>query len=323
MPGDALTQGSLDQPSEFQDSIWSLEYLDFAPLIDYIDNSSYPPMTFSEPSIENKAGFGEISFDQRFWPGSTNVQGITDLEQNLPITWDPSQRQEASSSFSSSLDSLFAPQTTLQNYTTPNTDTVFYHSPTSDGFSTTLTQAPFAASIPLLPTSPVRRKRDSSSVSPASTVDGGGRISKPKQRLIKHQPNGGKAPTTLQQQMLRSLIDAPGTGVYHGHIASAEAAAADQTELARMFRRAPRLCTSLSSDATFPAHDADSQKYVRDLYDAIWDWSDYVEMDKTLGSASMSALEPGDMPSRAEQQKKMLSKPLNDYVVEQLCWRLL
>ncbi|KAH8712953.1 hypothetical protein HC256_006126 [Beauveria bassiana] len=329
--GGAPTQGSLDQPSEFQEDIlWDLEYdyysisSDSGPSINFNGGDGDLTMAFSEPSIKNEAGFDEFSLDGRFWPGYTRIPGLTMLAQNshLPIS-DPSQSHEVSSSYSlyQSENSVFEAPTPPINYTTLNTDTRAYHSPTSDVFSITLPQAPFATVVAPLPTSPVRCKRESSSVSSTSTVDGGGRITKPKQRVIKHHPNGGKAPTTPHQQKLRSLIDASATGVYQAHIASAEAAAADQAELMRMFRLAPKLCTNPSSDSTFPVRDADKREYVRNMYDAIWDWSDYVEMGKTLGSASISASQP--VPSRAEQQKKVLSNPLNDYVVEQLCWRLL
>ncbi|OAA52361.1 hypothetical protein BBO_00202 [Beauveria brongniartii RCEF 3172] len=353
--GDAPTQGFLDQPSEFQDIFFDSEYdyyskgSDSEPPINFNGGDGDQMMAFTEPSIKNEAVFDEISSDGRFWPGYTRIPGLTMLEQDPPFPIsDLSQSHNASSSSSSlyhsadsvsdaptppinyassslyqSADSVFEAPTPPINYTALNTDTMAYHSPTSDGFPITLTRAPFPTVVPLLPTSPVRRKRESSSSSCTSTVDGGRRITKPKQRLIKHHPNGGKAPTTPNQQALRSLIDAPGTGVYNGHIASAEAAVADDAELRRMFRRAAKLCTNLSSDATFPAHDTDKRKYVCDMYNAIWDWSDYVEMDKTLGSASMGASQQADMPSRAEQQKKVLSSPLNDYVVEQLCWRLL
>ncbi|KAM3496863.1 hypothetical protein MY10362_009765, partial [Beauveria mimosiformis] len=337
--GDAPTQGFLDQFSGCQDSFFDSEYdyyskgSDSESPINFNGGDGDQIMAFTGPSIKNEAGFGEISLAARLSPGYTYIPGLATLGQDPTFhISDHSPRQVgaptppinyAYSSLYQMADSVSEAPTPPINYTTLNTDTMAYQYPTSDGFPITLTGAHLLTVVPPLPTSPVRRKRESSSGSSTSTVDGGRRITKPKQRLIKHHPNGGKAPKTAHQQALRSLIDAPGTGVYNGHIASAEAAAADDAELRRMFRRAPKLCTNLSSDATFPAHDTDKQKYVCDMYNAIWNWSDYVEMDKTLGSASMSASQRADMPSCAEQQKKVLSSPLNDYVVEQLCWRLL
>ncbi|KAM3560590.1 hypothetical protein MY1884_002846 [Beauveria asiatica] len=327
--GDSPTQGLPDRPSEFQDMLWNL-------VDDYYsegNNSDLPinfnggdcdlMMPFTETYVKNEAGIDGISSDGRSWPGYTHIPGLTLLGQDLtfPIS-DPYPSHNASSLYQSA-DSVVEAPTPPFNFTALNTDTMAYHSPASDVSSITVTRAPIPTVVPPLPTSPVRRKRESSTGSSTSTVDGGGRITKPKQRLIKHHPNGGKAPTTPYQQELRRRIAAPGTSVYNGYIASAEVAAADDAELKRMFRRAPRLCTNPSSDMTFPAHDTDKQKYVRDMYNAIWDWSDYVEIDKTLSLASMSASQQANMPLREEQQKKVLSNPLNDYIVEQLCWRLL
>lgn len=98
--GGAPTQGSLDQPSEFQEDIlWDLEYdyysisSDSGPSINFNGGDGDLTMAFSEPSIKNEAGFDEFSLDGRFWPGYTRIPGLTLLAQNshLPIS-DPSQR---------------------------------------------------------------------------------------------------------------------------------------------------------------------------------------------------------------------------------------
>lgn len=143
---------------------------------------------------------------------------------------------------------------------------------------------------------------------------------------------------TPRQQELIELVNAQGTGVFRQHIPSAEVAAANHAELMRAHSRKPEDCTTPATDRTFPATDAEKLRYVRDMFEAVWDWSDYSEMAKTLGAESMRlwqealSLPPDDprkaallenIPSRAWQQKKVLSRVLSDYVVEEICWRLL
>ncbi|OAA64775.1 hypothetical protein ISF_04185 [Cordyceps fumosorosea ARSEF 2679] len=244
------------------------------------------------------------------------------------------------------------------SYTTHHSITMpQYGPPTPLGSFTSAAvgQVPGQLVAPPSPTSPFRRKRRSSSSNSSasipsptsthtiddnnSTVSGrGGGISKPKKRMIKQQPNRSKAPMTAQQETLRQLIDAEGTGIFHQHIPSAEIGAANHAELMRMYAKEPAVCTDPSTDDTFPVCTEQEQMYIRDMYNAVWDWSDYGEMSKTLGVASMAAwreamaLPEGDLhraqllqqvPSRKEQQKKVLSRVLSDYIVEEICWRLL
>ncbi|KAJ6788806.1 hypothetical protein PWT90_02809 [Aphanocladium album] len=196
-----------------------------------------------------------------------------------------------------------------------------------------LSRVPVPGEAPPSPVSPVQRKRASSS-STRSTPG----VAKPKKRMIKQQvKGGGKARMTALQLHLRRLVDAEGTGVFQQHIPSTEAAAANHAELMRLFSKAPSICSGPDTDPTFPISAAEQLVYVRDLFDAIWDWNDYLEMGKTLGSDKMALwreaqqLRDGDprkaallrqIPSRAEQQKKVVSRVLSDYVVEEICWRL-
>ncbi|TQV97489.1 hypothetical protein IF1G_03232 [Cordyceps javanica] len=216
------------------------------------------------------------------------------------------------------------------------------YSPPSGSLSAAHIHVPMPIVTPPSPTSPVRSKRPLSSVSSSpSTIDGGAggaRSSRPKKRMTKPQVNSKKTPITDHQQMLHRLISADGTGVYCQHLPSAEIAAANHAQAMRMYAKAPEHCTYPSTDATFPMHPPEQITYIRDMFDAIWDWTDYGEMAKTLGADNMilwqeaMALEKDDprrtdllerIPSRAEQQRKVLGRVLSDYVVEELCWRLL
>lgn len=167
---------------------------------------------------------------------------------------------------------------------------------------------------------------------------GSGSVGKPTKRMIKQQVHGGAASLTPAQQRLQRLLLEDGTGVYQGHIPSSAAAAADHHDLLRMFRREAKHCTTDLADGTFPRTVGDQLGYVRQVFDAVWDWREYWEMEKTLGAGNMRvwekamALPEGDpdraallalLPSRAEQQKHVLGKPLSDYVVEQLAWRII
>ncbi|KAJ3486620.1 hypothetical protein NLG97_g6575 [Lecanicillium saksenae] len=200
-----------------------------------------------------------------------------------------------------------------------------------------LSQVPVPVAAPPSPISPTRRKRASSSArsTPCTTEHAG--ISKPKKRMIKPQVNGGRARMTPRQQELRRLIDSEGTGIFHQHIPSAEVGAANHAELMRMFAKRPEDCSGPEVDHTFPTTAEEELVYVQELYHAIWDWDDYGEMAKTLGAENMAMwheaqmLSDGDprktallnhIPSRATQQQKVLSRVLSDYIVEELCWRL-
>lgn len=156
--------------------------------------------------------------------------------------------------------------------------------------------------------------------------------------MIKPQANAGKLPLTFRQQELRMLVDAEGTGVFQQLIPSAAEAISDQAELVRMYTKGVDYCTTLETDVTFPTDVKMEIACVRDLYDAIWDWSNYFEMSKTLGAANMAMwVEANSMdgesprktalldlvPTRAEQQKKVLSRELSNYIVERISWRLM
>lgn len=194
-----------------------------------------------------------------------------------------------------------------------------------------------------------RDKRPASPV-PLPSVDKG-TGPRAKKRLVKQQPSRSKADMAPAEQRLVGLIESEGTGVYHRHISCIDEATANAALLRRLYQRSPELCTTPATDNTFPTTRDDCLAYVAQLYAAIWDWRDYLEMDKGLegdgkndtkrklataknmetlfraqqlpeGDPARAAL-LASLPSVAMQQKKVLCRIPANYLVEHLCWQLL
>ena len=142
-------------------------------------------------------------------------------------------------------------------------------------------------------------------------------------------------------------------GQFRGYFSSFEDARIKRERLVELHFKDRKDCTFLETDATFPRTIEEQKDYVRMIFDAITDWNDYQEwtqaldtetreryiekmIDKMITAGEIAADEEisisrlGNrnelqkiLPSLERQQKKVLSRDLNDQTAEWLSWGLL
>jgi hypothetical protein len=147
------------------------------------------------------------------------------------------------------------------------------------------------------------------------------------------------------------------TGTYQEYFHSFDEAEKKLHRLLELYRKPKENCSFPSTDLTFPNCDDDKLTYIKNLFDAINDWSNFREWsqalktedrnrvmdklrrkkkasenaapDKKLGDISLDDMRPTQqeleslLPPLEMQQKKILGRLLSDQTVEWLCWGLI
>lgn len=315
---------------------------------------TYPPVDASAELFDfpNHVNFGGRDVDSETWAFPYDSADSYELDQYRFGAPSPPQSQPFALQvpFSDFAEQMASPRThkpqqnaCKQEYSPPQAPLTHQYpafDPPAGNLASPTVQPARALSMgkaPPSPTSPVPRKRRASRrLSPSSPTAGSS--SRPTRRTIKRQVKSSKEAWTARQDELIRLVEAKGTGVFHRHIRSQAEAHANHAALMSLYAQKPEECTTPLTDGTFPVHDEDKTEYVGQLYRAICDWTNYCEMAKTLGPEHMAqrqaAAELADddprkqalldpVMSLPDQQRKVLSRELSDYVVEQLCWRML
>ncbi|KAL7944265.1 hypothetical protein V8C42DRAFT_358463 [Trichoderma barbatum] len=172
----------------------------------------------------------------------------------------------------------------------------------------------------------------------------------PKKRVIKPQLTA-KVDNSEDFEIQKDS-ELPPTGIYKAYFHTVDLARKKLQRLLELYRKPRENCSFPSTDATFPASDRDKMVYIKNLFDAINDWSHFREWPQALKTDERNRIMDGmrrkqagsddvgidisldDMrPSQQEldsilpplqaQQKKILGRLLSDQTVEWLCWELI
>lgn len=172
----------------------------------------------------------------------------------------------------------------------------------------------------------------------------------PKKRVIKPQLTA-KVDNSEDFEIQKDSEMAP-TGVYQGYFQNCDVARQKLRRLLEMYRKPKENCSYPSNDETFPVTDEDKIGYIKSLFDAINDWSNFREWSQALKSEdrnriidrlrrrhagsdnpeadiSLDDMRPSQqeleaiLPPLQVQQKKILGRLLSDQTVEWLCWELI
>lgn len=171
----------------------------------------------------------------------------------------------------------------------------------------------------------------------------------PKKRVIKPQLTT-KVDNSEDFEIQKDSEMTP-TGTYQGYFHTVDVARKKLQRLLELYRKPRENCSFPSTDDTFPTGDDDKMGYIKNLFDAINDWSHFREWSQALNTDDRNRIIDGlrrrqaghddaaadisldDMrPSQQElesilpplqaQQKKILGRLLSDQTVEWLCWEL-
>ncbi|PTB79069.1 hypothetical protein M440DRAFT_1436439 [Trichoderma longibrachiatum ATCC 18648] len=178
----------------------------------------------------------------------------------------------------------------------------------------------------------------------------------PKKRVIKPQLTA-KVDNSEDFEIQKDS-EMPPTGVYQGYFQNRDEARRKLQRLLEMYRKPKENCSYPSNDDTFPVTDAGKIAYIKKLFDAINDWSNFREWSQALKTEDRNRIidrlrrghaggDNGDNGDNAEadislddmrpspqeleailppleaQQKKILGRLLSDQTVEWLCWELI
>ncbi|KAL7963756.1 hypothetical protein V8C34DRAFT_319445 [Trichoderma compactum] len=172
----------------------------------------------------------------------------------------------------------------------------------------------------------------------------------PKKRVIKPQLTT-KVDNSEDFEIQKDSESKP-TGIYKAYFHSVDVARKKLQRLLELYRKPKESCSFPFTDNTFPTSDDDKMIYIRNLFDAITDWSHFREWPQALkteernrimdsmrrkqagsGDAgadiSLDDMRPSQeelesiLPPLAEQQKKILGRLLSDQTIEWLCWELI
>lgn len=136
------------------------------------------------------------------------------------------------------------------------------------------------------------------------------------------------------------------TGKFTGYFSSKSDADKKRLRMAEFYQKPAEACSTPETDNTFPQSDEDSKAYVKQIFDAIFDWSDILEWlqisqpavrervalavkDKSIKVNQAKDMRPlpedfAAIPHTLEEQhRKILGRDLNDQIVELLSWDLL
>ncbi|KAL7937332.1 hypothetical protein V8C35DRAFT_331184 [Trichoderma chlorosporum] len=172
----------------------------------------------------------------------------------------------------------------------------------------------------------------------------------PKKRVIKPQLTA-KVDNSEDFEIQKDSELAP-TGVYQAYFRTVDVSRKKLQRLLELYRKPRESCSFPSTDDTFPTSDEDKMVYIKNLFDAISDWSHFREWPQALkteernrimdsmrrkqagnddGGADISLddLRPSQeeleslLPPLQDQQKKILGRLLSDQTIEWLCWELI
>ncbi|PTB67639.1 hypothetical protein BBK36DRAFT_1168022 [Trichoderma citrinoviride] len=172
----------------------------------------------------------------------------------------------------------------------------------------------------------------------------------PKKRVIKPQLTA-KVDNSEDFEIQKDSEMAP-TGVYQGYFQNWDVARQKLQRLLELYRKPKENCSYPSNDETFPVTDEDKIGYIKNLFDAINDWSNFREWSQALKTEdrnriidrlrrrhagsdnaevdiSLDDMRPSQqelealLPPLQAQQKKILGRLLSDQTVEWLCWELI
>ncbi|KFA78674.1 hypothetical protein S40288_09486 [Stachybotrys chartarum IBT 40288] len=136
------------------------------------------------------------------------------------------------------------------------------------------------------------------------------------------------------------------TGKFTGYFSSKSDADKKRLRIAEFYQKPAEACSTPETDNTFPQSDEDYKAYVKQIFDAIFDWSDILEwlqvsepavrerVALAVKNKSIKGNQAKDMrprpedlaampPMLKEQRRKILGRDLNDQIVELLSWDLL
>ncbi|KAL6880882.1 hypothetical protein J3F83DRAFT_710741 [Trichoderma novae-zelandiae] len=171
----------------------------------------------------------------------------------------------------------------------------------------------------------------------------------PKKRVIKPQLTA-KVDNSEDFEIQKDSEMNP-TGVYQGYFQNWDVARKKLQRLLELYRKPKENCSYPPNDETFPVTDEDKIGYIKDLFDAINDWSHFREWSQALktedrnriidrlrrryagnenaeADISLDDMRPTQqelesiLPPLQAQQKKILGRLLSDQTVEWLCWEL-
>ncbi|KAL7912649.1 hypothetical protein GGI35DRAFT_258248 [Trichoderma velutinum] len=172
----------------------------------------------------------------------------------------------------------------------------------------------------------------------------------PKKRVIKPQLTA-KVDNSEDFEIQKDSASEP-TGIYKAYFHSVDMARKKLQRLLELYRKPRESCSFPSTDDTFPTSDDDKMVYIRNLFDAINDWSHFREWPQALkteernrimdsmrrkqagsddagADISLDDMRPSQeelesiLPPLQDQQKKILGRLLSDQTIEWLCWELI
>lgn len=172
----------------------------------------------------------------------------------------------------------------------------------------------------------------------------------PKKRVIKPQLTA-KVDNSEDFEIQKDSEMAP-TRVFQGYFQNCDVARKKLQRLLELYRKPKENCSYPSNDETFPVTDEDKIGYIKNLFDAINDWSNFREWSQALKTEdrnriidrlrrrhagsdnaevdiSLDDMRPSPqeleaiLPPLEMQQKKILGRLLSDQTVEWLCWELI
>ncbi|UKZ80381.1 hypothetical protein TrVFT333_008140 [Trichoderma virens FT-333] len=172
----------------------------------------------------------------------------------------------------------------------------------------------------------------------------------PKKRVIKPQLTAKV--NNSEDFEIQKDSELPPTGTYKAYFHTVDVARKKLQRLLELYRKPRESCSFPSTDDTFPTSDEDKMTYIRNLFDAINDWSNFREWPQALkteernrimdnirrkqaGNAdagadiSLDDMRPSQeelesiLPPLQDQQKRILGRLLSDQTIEWLCWELI
>ncbi|KAL7790820.1 hypothetical protein V8C37DRAFT_417449 [Trichoderma ceciliae] len=175
----------------------------------------------------------------------------------------------------------------------------------------------------------------------------------PKKRVIK--PHMTTKVDNSEDFEIKKDSEKSPTGVFQGYFHTFDLAKKKLQRLLEMYQKPRENCSFPSTDHTFPKCDNDKMVYIKELFEAINDWSNFREWSQALktddrnriidrlrrrklggedagpdklGDISLDDMRPSQqeletiLPPLETQQKKILGRLLSDQTVEWLCWEL-
>ncbi|EHK24332.1 uncharacterized protein TRIVIDRAFT_198948 [Trichoderma virens Gv29-8] len=172
----------------------------------------------------------------------------------------------------------------------------------------------------------------------------------PKKRVIKPQLTAKV--NNSEDFEIQKDSELPPTGTYKAYFHTVDVARKKLQRLLELYRKPRESCSFPSTDDTFPTSGEDKMTYIRNLFDAINDWSNFREWPQALkteernrimdnirrkqagngdagADVSLDDMRPSQeelesiLPPLQDQQKRILGRLLSDQTIEWLCWELI